>query len=203
MSTHSHSRGLVPHAPGVLRSILAPVFGVLMVLTLAAPVQAHAELVSSDPANKAVLATPPATITLTFSEDLDASKSSFKLLGPAGTVGTGKVAGTATAMSLEGLSLAPGDYTIEWTSMALDGDLLRGTLTFTVAASTPSGGPSTAAPSTAPSAPPAASPATPSPSPSADGAIQAASGDATLPIIAALVIVGVVGLFVLRRSRRA
>ncbi len=203
MSTHSHSRGLVPHAPGVLRSILAPVFGVLMVLTLAAPVQAHAELVSSDPANKAVLATPPATITLTFSEDLDASKSSFKLLGPAGAVGTGKVAGTATAMSLEGLSLAPGDYTIEWTSMALDGDLLRGTLTFTVAASTPSGGPSTAAPSTAPSAPPAASPATPSPSPSADGAIQAASGDATLPIIAALVIVGVVGLFVLRRSRRA
>ncbi len=203
MSTHSHSRGLVPHAPGVLRSILAPLFGMLMVLTLAAPVQAHAELVSSDPANKAVLATPPATITLTFSEDLDASKSSFKLLGTAGTVGTGKVAGTATAMSLDGLALGPGDYTIEWTSMALDGDLLRGTLTFTVAASTPSGAPSTAAPSTAPSAPPAASPATPSPSPSADGSIQAASGDATLPIIAALVIVGAVGLFVLRRSRRA
>ena len=51
-------------------------------LGASAPVLAHAELVSSDPADKAVLAAPPTIITLTFSDGLDAAKSSFRLDRP-------------------------------------------------------------------------------------------------------------------------
>lgn len=74
--------------------------------------------------------------------------------------------------------------------------LLRGTPTPTVNAAIPAPSLATAQPATA--AAPAATPA-----PSAATSIQAASGDVVLPILAALVIVVVVSMFVLRRSRRA
>jgi methionine-rich copper-binding protein CopC len=194
-------------APAVLRSIIPSFAGVLLVLALVGPVLAHSELVSSDPPDKAVLATPPTVITLTFSENLDPAKSSFKLVGPAGTVGAGAVGGDPTLMTLGNLDLAPGDYEIQWTSAALDGDILRGTLTFSVseptpAPATPTPGPSatilpsadsSVAPSVAPTPIPSAAPAEPASS----------SGDVVLPIVAALALVAVIGVTVLRRSRRA
>jgi methionine-rich copper-binding protein CopC len=192
--------------------IAASVVGVLLALELALPVLAHADLVSSSPADKAVLATPPESVTLTFSEDLDAAKSSFKLLSGAGTIGTGQVGATPTAMTLGGLSLAPGDYTIQWTSMSTDQHLLRGTLTFTVlpAPSATASSVSPASPSEAPSAGSSSSAgAEPTQSPGAlasaatNEPIQAASGDVILPIIVALALVAGVGAYVLRRSRRA
>ena len=82
------------------------------------PVLGHAELVSSDPADKAVLDTPPTIVTLTFDEGARRPKSSFQA-DRAGRrhVGTG---GRATdgddTMTLDGLALTPGAYTIEWTS---------------------------------------------------------------------------------------
>jgi methionine-rich copper-binding protein CopC len=191
-------------------SLAAAAAASLLVLTLAAPVLAHAELVSSDPADKAVLAASPTTITLTFSEDLDPTKSSFKLVGPAGTVGTGKVGGVTTQMLLAGLSLAPGNYEIQWTSMSTDQHLLRGTLTFTVSAPTPAPATDSPVPSAAGATPsaaatPASSPAvSAAPSPAASSAtVAAASGDVVLPIVAALVLVVVAGLWLFRRSRRA
>jgi copper resistance protein C len=203
----AQSRRLVP--------ILA---ALLLAVAVAAPVLAHAELVSSDPEDKAVLDTPPTTITLTFSEGLDAGKSSFVLSGPGGAAGTGRAAKDgATVMTLDGLVLGPGDYTIKWTSAALDGHLERGTLGFTVSEPTPA--PATASPSPTPAptpapsatptplaAGPAASPvvATPSPSAVAAGPVTASEGTGVLvPIVAALVLVAGVGAFVLRRSRNA
>ena len=188
----------------------------MLTVVIAAPVLAHADLVSSDPADKAVLATPPTTITLTFSETLDATKASFKLIGPGGTVGTGKVGADPAGMVLGGLALDPGSYEIQWTAASTDGHLLRGTLTFTVsqptaapatpppaASAVPSGAPASAAisPST-----PAASPVdSPVPAASPDPAAPASSsgGDVVLPIIVALAAVAGIGVLVLRRSRRA
>jgi hypothetical protein len=186
---------------------------------------AHAELDTADPANGAVLDTPPTTIRLTFTERLDASKSSFRLLLGDDNLGVGEVTGPR-AMTLDGLTLGPGEYLIKWTSASTDdGDIERGQLTFTVAeapasveptasASTshePSTEPSaSAAPSTAPSpAPTAAPPVTPSPvpptpAPSAAPTEPASStSDVLLPIVVGLLLVGGVGAFVLRRSRGA
>ncbi len=186
------------------RTLAASALALLILLAVAGSALAHSELVSSDPADKAVLATPPTTITLTFSEDLDPGKSSFKLVGPAGTVGDGAVSADPLVMTLEGLALDPGSYEIQWTSAALDGDILRGTLTFTVSAPAPTPVAPSAAPSAAASAEPsAAASALPTSSPAPVPAEPAASpGDVVLPIVIALVLVAGVGVYVLRRSRR-
>ncbi len=172
------------------------------------PVLAHAELVSSDPADGAQLATPPTTITLTFSEGVVASRSSFDLLLSGQRVGTGKAAKDGdTTMSLGGLTLAPGEYTIQWTSVADDGDLLRGTVTFTVLAPTPA--PSVAVASASPSAAPSPTRATPTAvaptsQASADATPVASTGtDVLLPIVVGLVLIAGVGAFLFRRTRRA
>lgn len=191
--------------------------GVLLALSIAGPAAAHADLVTSSPEDGAVLGTPPTTITLTFSEGLDAGKSSFKLLG-AGIFaigGTGKAAEdgadvmTLGALVQDGRPLGPGVYQVQWTSVAGDGDVLRGTITFTVAEPTPapatptlaSTEPSAMAPSAVPTKLPSA---VPTPAPSADpGPASADADDALLPIIATLAIVAGIGALVLRRGRRA
>jgi copper resistance protein C len=183
-------------------------------VALAGPALAHAELVTSDPADKAQLDTPPTTVTLDFSETLDGSKSSFKLVGPDGsTIGTGGMTGPKE-MTLAGLTLAPGAYAIRWTSAsAEDGDIARGELSFTVLAAAPS--PSAAAsasappsagaasPSPAPTVAPSAPPA-PTPTPSADSQQTASTGSGVLvPIIVAVLIVAGIGAWVIRRGRAA
>jgi methionine-rich copper-binding protein CopC len=178
----------IPPAP----SLTALAAGVLLVLGVAAPVLAHSELVSSDPADKAVLASAPTAVTLNFSEQLVPSGSSFKLLGPAGTVGTGKVGAVNTQMLLSGLALAPGDYTIQWTSVATDQDLLRGTLTFTVSPSAASVGAPTPALSPAGSAAPFSSNFSTNPAP-----------EVVLSIVVGLVLVAFLGLYLLSRRVRS
>ena len=130
--------GTVSPARIALRAFGAAAAALLLVAGLAGPALGHAELDTADPADKAVLQTPPTTITLTFTEDLDPSKSSFKLLAPDGsTVGTGGATAIRT-MSLDNLELAPGAYQIKWTSAsAADGDIERGELAFTVAQPAP------------------------------------------------------------------
>jgi len=197
-----------PQAFPVRLRVLPLLAGALLALAAVSPVLGHAELVSSDPADKAVLDTPPTVITLTFDEGV-VGKSSFKLIGPGGdTIGTGGPAkdGDLT-MTLDGLALAPGAYSIEWTSVADDGDVERGTLSFTVTEPTP--GPATPTPapsqaSTAPSGSPSASAsATPVPSPSVDPAPASTSSgtDVLFPIILALALVAVIGAILLRRNR--
>jgi copper resistance protein C len=193
--------------PARLR-ILPLLAGVLLALAAVSPVLGHAELVSSDPADKAVLDTPPTVITLTFDEGV-VGKSSFKLIGPGGdTIGTGGPANDGDdTMTLDGLALTPGPYTIEWTSVADDGDVERGTLTFTVNEPTPAPATPTPAPSqasSAPSAVPSPTPTTtPVPSPSVAPVSTSSTTDVLFPIIAALALIGVIGALLLRRNRAA
>ena len=213
VSTSVPSRGSARHhlvwgTPA--RTLASSLVALALLLALALPTLGHAELVKSDPAADATLDTPPTHVTLTFSAGLDASKSSFKVNGPGGTVTTGKAAKDGdTVMTAPGLELAPGTYTVEWTSAAEDGDIERGTFTFTVSEPTPPPATPTPAPTDAPStarSPTATSApiATPAPSSSADTTTPAASsGDVILPIAAALALVAVVGFLVLRRKRTA
>jgi methionine-rich copper-binding protein CopC len=177
----------------------------LAALALPLVALAHAELESASPPDGAVLAAPPSEIVLTFTEALNVPKSHMELIGPDGTqVAAGVVdPDNEKAMRIDPPELSPGAYEIRSTAVAAhDGALKREVLTFTITAPSPS---PTVAPTAAPSqsAAPSASPSTaPSPTPSARGDSTASTGDLLLPIIAALVVVLLLGTFLLRgRSR--
>lgn len=104
---------------------------------------AHANLVSSDPADGARLAAAPATITLVFSEEL---KPEGNLITVSDAGGAQVDAGDTTldlndpkratlTVSLRS-GLGDGTYTVKWKITSTDGHVEEGTLTFTVGAAT-------------------------------------------------------------------
>jgi methionine-rich copper-binding protein CopC len=164
---------------------------------------AHAELESSDPADGAVVEGTPDAIVLTFTEDLDPSKSSAPLHDAGGTKLADAVVDGVT-MTIDPPELEPGVYEVRWTSAASDGHLERGIIHFEVTPPPPSPTPT---PTPAPSATPAPTPsptASPSPVTSADTTPASSStADILLPIIAAVVLIAGFGYWLLRRRSGA
>lgn len=169
---------------------------------VASPVLAHAELVSATPGPGDEIEGSPAELIATFNQDLNPSRTSLEVRDAAGTTVArgGELGDGPREFRLTLPELAPGEYEVRWTSFsAEDGELARDSYAFTVVAA-PS-------PSPSPSAPPSASstpvPATPSPSPSATPAPADAgtSGDGVvvIPILAASLVVGAIGVWLLRR----
>jgi hypothetical protein len=204
------------------RSPLPLVAGALLALVLAVPALAHAELVSSDPADGSVVAGSPRAITLIFNDRLVGGRSFFELVplgGGASQRGEVDPDRPRRLVLLMSSALAPGDYEVRWRAIADDGhdELKRGIVRFTVPAPTPS--PATPLPPTAtpggtnepatvepPTASPSTAPPTAAVTPAATavpGEPAAATADVLLPIVVGLVLVGGVGVLVLRRSRRA
>jgi methionine-rich copper-binding protein CopC len=192
---------------------LAAGVGLVIALLLVAPVAlGHAELETVTPADKSTVEGSPAEIVMTFGQDLDPAKSSIvvvdaagKVVAQGGTVPVGEKREMDLALETP---LAPGTYTIRWTTFsAEDQEQARGTTTFTMAAApsiAPTVAPSAAPPSASPSASSAPS-VIPSPSPSAPPTTPASStSDAVIPIVVALIVLAALGLWLLRgRSRRA
>ena len=180
---------------------------------LASPlaVAAHAELATMTPADNATIQGSPTEIVATFTEGLDPSASSLRIVDSANTV---IVEGGEVGADVKTLTLAiptpltPGAYTVRWTSKsAADGDLDHGTTTFTVAEApsvAPSPSPSAAASSSAPAsvaasvAPTVAASASPGPSTPATS-----TSDAVIPIVVALILLGAIGAWLLRGRGRA
>ena len=110
-------------------------FGLAAALLLAATsANAHANLVSSIPAKNATIASPT-TITLHFSEALEMKVSGFKVTDIDGKPVAIKAVKAPDAKSLAAAPaapLAPGLYTVSWTSMGDDAHKMTGTLSFTV-----------------------------------------------------------------------
>ncbi|HEX5279941.1 MAG TPA: copper homeostasis periplasmic binding protein CopC [Micropepsaceae bacterium] len=95
---------------------------------------AHANLVSSDPAKDATTASPK-QITLHFSEALEMKVSGLKLSDTDGKPVAIKPVAAPDAKSLAAVPaqpLAPGLYTITWTSMGDDAHKMSGTVSFSV-----------------------------------------------------------------------
>lgn len=95
---------------------------------------AHANLVSSDPAKDATIASPK-QITLRFSEALEMKVSGLKLTDIDGKSVAIKAVAAPDAKSLAAVpaeTLAPGLYTITWTSMGSDAHKMSGTVSFSV-----------------------------------------------------------------------
>jgi hypothetical protein len=184
-------------------------FVLLLIVATPATALGHAELETSSPAAGDVVDSPfEGPIVLNFTEAL-ADGSEADLLGPDGsTIGAAIVDGPEAQMTIElDGPLDPGEYEIQWTGIAADGHVERGTFTFSVAppAATPTPTPE-ATPTPEPSAsatPTPASPSpqpTPSPSPTPDSA-TAGTADVLIPIIVALVLVVGGGAYLLTRRR--
>lgn len=195
---------------------LRPLLGLLAATAfLAAPLTAlgHAALETMTPADKSS-GPAPSEIVGTFAQNLDPAKSSFTLVDAGGTVVAkgGEVANDAPRTMTLSLAtpLAPGAYTIRWTTVSTeDGETARGTTSFTVIAAAPSpsatptpsaSGAASAAPSVVPS-PTATVAASPSPS-AAPSAPASSTADALIPIIVALIVLGAIGAWLLRGRGR-
>lgn len=182
---------------------LAAIGGLLLSLILPSVALAHAELVSSSPAADAVVEAPLEAVVLTFDEAV-VGASAFSVLDTEGmTIATGNPDPTdPTVMRAILPALGEGEYKVEWTSVAEDGDVERGTFSFNVVVPAPPVATPTAAPSdeptTAPTPTTAASPdPTALPAPTGDG-------DNTTEVLLPIAIVGLLiggGLAVILRRR--
>lgn len=195
----------------------------LSLFAVAGVVDAHAELEDATPNKNAEVEGTPPVISGVYSEPMDPDGSSLKLVDASDAViATGGVApDDDKLMAIDPVpELAPGDYVVQSTTKsAADGDIDRTTWRFTVLAAAtpqPTASPSptataTAAPTTsaAPTAsasaaatPPASS--APSATPSGDGGTPTSGGgDVLLPILAAVVILVVIGGVLYSRRDRS
>ncbi|MFE0460132.1 FixH family protein [Kitasatospora sp. NPDC058965] len=126
-----------------MRRVLAwlTTLGSLLVLLLAtaAPAQAHAALLRTDPAQNSVVAAAPSSVTLTFSEGVTLSGDSVRVLDPAGkqvdTGNPGHADGRddTARVGLRG-GLAGGTYTVAWRAVSEDTHPVGGAFTFSIGA---------------------------------------------------------------------
>jgi copper resistance protein C len=200
---------LVPYRrPGTL--LLAVVLATFAFAGLAV---AHAELETPTPADGATVEGTPSVIAGVYSQAMTPDGSSLKLVDADGAeLATGGVdPADDTRMSIDPVpELAPGTYTVQSTTVSADdGDIDRRTWSFTVVAATPT---PSATPTAAPSATAVASPAatasptagpTPTPTAGADSSGTSGGGDTLLPILAAVVILAVLGGVLYSRRDRS
>lgn len=120
------------------RSRLVPLAIAAALLALPSAAAAHAELVSSSPADGSTLTTPPGEVVLTFDDELDPDKSSFTLTDAGGDeVGSGEVDLEVADRNILRGSVdvsSEGVYTVTYAAAAADGHLTEGTITFTYGA---------------------------------------------------------------------
>jgi methionine-rich copper-binding protein CopC len=193
------------------RSGAAALVLILLVVLAPPPTIAHSDLQSSDPASGAEVPSPfSGPITLTFTEAL-AVGSKADLYGAGHQLVASATIEAGTMTIAPTTTLAPGQYSVEWVSIADDGDLLRGTVAFIVAAApsasaiatSPPSSSSSAAPTNAPGA--AATGASPSPtaSPAPSDQTGGTGGDVVLPIVIALILAAAGAFYLVRRNRPA
>ena len=185
----------------------------LLFIALPGVVAAHAEFVSSRPGDGETVEGTPTSIRADFSEELAAGSEMALVDASGATIATGGIdPANGARMRIDPPELEPGDYEVQWKSFADDGHLETGTFTFTVSAPItppPSAPPTPSSPVSAPpsesAAPTASGPLTPSPTEgdTTPPANAAGANDVLLPIIAAAVIIAVLGGYLLMRRRPA
>ncbi|HKD98890.1 MAG TPA: copper resistance protein CopC, partial [Micromonosporaceae bacterium] len=111
--------------------------GIVLALVPAAPAQAHAVLVGSDPAAGAVVPGAPQRVTLRFSEDISPRFSTATLLDGAGRAVEGTTStvdrGDRRSLTLRPPALTAGTYGVAWQVLAeTDGHRTSGMLVFSV-----------------------------------------------------------------------
>ncbi len=129
---------------------------VLGLLAGASPAAAHAVLISTDPGQGAVIATVPATVSLTFGEPMVVAADGVRVYRPDGAeVDNGHAAALGSSstvgVGLPGGSDQPqGTYTVPWRVISADSHPVAGAFTFSVGHPSPSRATPTVPPGSAP-----------------------------------------------------
>ncbi len=95
-------------------------------------VQAHAQLVRSDPAPNAVLRAPPAAVTLIFTEPVTAAGAGIRVYSPSGREVAGPTAARGSVLSTSVSAADTGTYVVSWQVIAADTHPSRGAFSFVV-----------------------------------------------------------------------
>lgn len=125
------------------RLLAAVVLGVLGALAFAAPASAHAVLLRTSPAENSVVATAPADVALTFSEQVTPVPDKVHLVGPDGKradAGAVRVSGNDVLIPMDSKA-ARGTYLVNYRVVSADGHPVAGAFTFSVGAPSPGGPP--------------------------------------------------------------
>jgi len=197
---------------GGSRLRVASLIATFVILAVPGSALAHAELQRAIPADGETVTDTVAVVTGTYSQDLAANSKLLVKDASGATVATGTVdpGNVRRMVARPDAPLENGTYEVQSTSVSADdGDIERVQWTFTVAVAaspSPTEVPSVSAgtsssPEATPSVVPSASPTeAPSPSP-APGDSTSDSSNVILPIIAALAIVAIGGVYLLNRNR--
>ncbi|MFF3860397.1 copper resistance CopC/CopD family protein [Streptomyces sp. NPDC002209] len=125
---------LLPRLALVLAALLAALF------TGAGPATAHAALTASDPKDGAVVATAPAQVTLSFSEQVAMGDDSIRVMDPQGRrVDTGELRDMCSGSTVRygtalHSGLPDGTYTVAWQAVSADSHPVSGAFTFSIGA---------------------------------------------------------------------
>ena len=197
---------------GGSRLRVASLIATFVILAVPGSALAHAELQRAIPADGETVTDTVTVVTGTYSQDLAANSKLLVKDASGATVATGTVdpGNVRRMVARPDAPLENGTYEVQSTSVSADdGDIERVQWTFTVAVAaspSPTEVPSVSAgtsssPEATPSVVPSAS-ATEAPSPSpAPGDSTSDSSNVILPIIAALAIVAIGGVYLLNRNR--
>ncbi|MFB6562953.1 copper resistance CopC/CopD family protein [Streptomyces sp. NPDC056400] len=130
----ARATAFLPRLALVLATLLAALF------TAAAPATAHAALTASDPKDGAVVATAPAQVTLSFSEQVAMGDDSIRVLDPQGKrVDTGELRDMCSGNTIRygtalHAGLPNGTYTVAWQTVSADSHPISGAFTFSIGA---------------------------------------------------------------------
>lgn len=194
----------------MLAALLGALLTLAAVLGAPAPALAHDRLVSSDPADGATVATAPAAITLTFSDDVLDVSPVVRVTAQDGTVvveAAPRVEGTTATLDLPN-GLPAGTAAVQWRVVSADGHPIEGDFSFTVEQGSAPGATTEAPASEAPTEP-GTTGATPTPSASPSSATSGSEttggglGAGALGVIlgAIVVVLVVAGVLLARHGR--
>jgi len=160
-----------------------------------APTWAHAEIISSNPADGATLPSVPASVSLTFTDEIDPQFVRTAVSTPAGTT-TAQATTAKQVVTIPVTSAGPGAYKVLYRVVSADGHPISGQLQFTVAG-TPT--------ATAPATTGASSASSPSVAPAADSTSGSGSSSTWLLLAAVVlaVLAGAGAVFAAVRGRRS
>jgi methionine-rich copper-binding protein CopC len=101
---------------------------------LAGTCMAHAKLQSSSPSDGAQLTQAPKTLTLNFSEAAQLAMLRLVSDGKEISIPIDKTAKAAPSVTLPLPLLTAGKYAVQWTALAADGHVSKGSFVFSIAA---------------------------------------------------------------------
>ncbi|WKD33786.1 copper resistance CopC/CopD family protein [Streptomyces xanthophaeus] len=133
-AARARATAVLPRLALVLAALLATLF------TAASPATAHAALTASDPKDGAVVATAPAQVTLSFSEQVALGDDSIRVLDPQGRrVDTGELRDMCSGNTVRygtalHTGLPDGTYTVAWQAVSADSHPISGAFTFSIGA---------------------------------------------------------------------